>query len=400
MNNMRNEYQTLLLEFSVNNIKEYDKGKLSFSFMPAQRVYDYVDSDSSVSRISDSTLYDNKITAISGINASGKTTLLDWLAFILRLYFCNDSLLLQDHKELLDRFYDNQAICINLLYKSNGKTYSAESYIERKMEDFRFTEEIVTEYVGSVITRRSLYSSDKYKEVMRRSLLNEEQKSFLEDGKSIVFSTISKEDISRVYICDEEVHEDFGNRVVLASLIGLPYFDSSIEYVFPKGKGLFTIKRKGKSAEEVTQAKLLSMLSSGTFRGINFMGKLLNMLKYGGYILLDEIEEHFNKTIVMNIIELFMKKATNPNDAHLIFTTHYQELLDILPRNDSVYITTRNDELNLVVKNLAEFLKRNDMKKSDILFSGYYDLGTAVDYESYLSLLQNVEGFVSSKEYS
>ena len=95
---MRNECQTLLLEFSVNKIKEYDKGKLNFSFMPAQRVYDYVDSDSSVSRISDSTLYDNKITAISGINASGKTTLLDWLAFILRLYFCNDSLLLQDHK--------------------------------------------------------------------------------------------------------------------------------------------------------------------------------------------------------------------------------------------------------------------------------------------------------------
>ena len=92
-----------------------------------------------------------------------------------------------------------------------------------------------------------------------------------------------------------------------------------------------------------------------------------------------------------------MRKRTNPNGAHIVFTTHYQELLDILPRNDSVYITTRDSDGSLAVKNLAKFLKRRDVKRSDLLFSNFHDLGTAVEYRSEISLMQKIESLVNDK---
>ena len=37
----------------------------------------------------------------------------------------------------------------------------------------------------------------------------------------------------------------------------------------------------------------------------------------------------------------------NPNGAILIYSTHYSELLDIIPRNDSIYIVRKRDKLKL-----------------------------------------------------
>ena len=125
---------------------------------------------------------------------------------------------------------------------------------------------------------------------------------------------------------------------------------------------------------------------------------MFSVLRYGGYFLVDEIEDNYNKTIVMNIIEFFMRKSTNPNDAHLIFTTHYQELIDILDRNDSISIAIRTDDEKLAVRNLSQYLKRNDVKRSEILSSDYYDLGTAIDYQSYENLRKSIEMTVKQEK--
>ena len=276
--------------------------------------------------------------------------------------------------------------------------------------------------VRAYTTSCSLYSNDPQEDsafIPMKEVLGEELKNIL-----FVPLKVRKKNIGSLFLINKKngkfIEQDtvvmslFANIVSLA-LVNKMVYDRAQSRAYEVG-ALYQMSisiNKCETIEEILNDNIsivceafevhrvsVILKENGVFKFKAGIGIDENVLKYGGYILLDEIEDHFNKTIVMNIIELFMKKATNPNDAHLVFTTHYQELLDILPRNDSVYITTRNNELNLVVKNLAEFLKRNDMKKSDILFSDYYDLGTAVDYESYLSLLQNVESFVSSKEYS
>lgn len=128
-------------------------------------------------------------------------------------------------------------------------------------------------------------------------------------------------------------------------------------------------------------------LSSGTVKGVRVFSDAINVLKNGGYLLVDEIENHFNYELVASLLRLFMNKQTNPNGAVIIFSTHYSELLDELERNDSVFITKNNHGLK--VENLNFLLKRNDMKKSEVYQSNFLG-GTAPKYKSLLALQDSI----------
>ena len=112
------------------------------------------------------------------------------------------------------------------------------------------------------------------------------------------------------------------------------------------------------------------------------------VLATGGYLLVDEIENHFNKEIVMTLIRFFMDSHLNKKGGTLIFTTHYPELLDEYDRNDGISIV-RNRK-GITVENLSQLLKRNDIKKSDAYQSGMLE-GTTPVYDAYMRLKKNLE---------
>ncbi len=103
----------------------------------------------------------------------------------------------------------------------------------------------------------------------------------------------------------------------------------------------------------------------------------------GGYLIIDEIENHFNREIVATLIRLFMDERVNKNHATILFSTHYSELLDEFDRNDSIYIVKNRE--GIIAENLANVLKRNDMKKSEVYDSDYLG-GTVPSYEAYMAL--------------
>ena len=111
------------------------------------------------------------------------------------------------------------------------------------------------------------------------------------------------------------------------------------------------------------------------------------ILQSGGYLLADEIENHFNKEIVSNLIRFFMDGSLNKNGGTLIFTTHYPELLDIYDRNDGIHIV--RNQGGITAENLAEALKRNDIKKSEAYQSDILK-GTAPTYNAYLQLKKSL----------
>ena len=104
-------------------------------------------------------------------------------------------------------------------------------------------------------------------------------------------------------------------------------------------------------------------------------------------MIVDEIENHFNRELVASLLRLFLYKKTNPNGAVLIFSTHYPELLDELDRNDAVFITRSNE--GLTVDNLNTLLNRNDMKKSEVYQSNFLG-GTAPKYNALLTLQKSI----------
>ena len=124
-------------------------------------------------------------------------------------------------------------------------------------------------------------------------------------------------------------------------------------------------------------------LSSGTIKGINIFLNAIKTFEVGGYLIIDELENHFNQEIVSTLIRFYMDKKVNPKGAMLIFSTHYSELLDEFERNDNIYIVRNINGIS--AENLSNILKRNDIKKSEAYQSGYLE-GTVPMYDAYIEL--------------
>ena len=110
---------------------------------------------------------------------------------------------------------------------------------------------------------------------------------------------------------------------------------------------------------------------------------IFNGLALGWYLIVDELENHFNREIVSTLIRFYMDKKVNPKGAMLIFSTHYAELLDEFERNDNVYIVRNRG--GITAENLSVILKRNDIKKSEAYQSGFLE-GTVPMYDAYMAL--------------
>ena len=160
------------------------------------------------------------------------------------------------------------------------------------------------------------------------------------------------------------------------------YFDEKDQ------KTVIRLKFKGK--EEIVMnnpIQLNNYLSSGTVKGMITFTLAQEVLQKGGYIVVDEVENHFNKEIVTTLMRFFMDSKLNKNGGTLIYSTHYPELLDEYDRNDSIYVIRNRN--GITVENLSTILKRNDIKKSDAYQSGFLE-GTTPMYEAYMRLKKSM----------
>ena len=84
-----------------------------------------------------------------------------------------------------------------------------------------------------------------------------------------------------------------------------------------------------------------TVLSSGTVKGMSLFMEMIVVLERGGVLIVDELENHFNREIAATLIKFFLDRKVNTNGAILIYTTHYAELLDMLDRNDAIFIVKK-----------------------------------------------------------
>ena len=109
----------------------------------------------------------------------------------------------------------------------------------------------------------------------------------------------------------------------------------------------------------------------------------IQALQEGSGFIIDEIENHFHKTLVENSISMFKDKAVNKKGAVLIFSTHYCELLDLFGRNDNIWIS--KSEKQIILTNMyRDYSVRNDLLKSRKFYDDNF--GTAVSYEMLMNL--------------
>ncbi len=362
------------------------KGTCEMDFTALQRVNaDNAEKMHPIFTTGGQTYYQNSVTSFIGINASGKTTILRLISFVFRL-LNNESINTFDNHGFFDKLTNKDVVTFDVyFFTSDGSIHLLHTTVCKNKEKLYIKDEYIKSKAASKVKKKAdLFDFDGIEPNITRNNDN----AFLLDDVSICIA-LNKANKDAIVFTDMIRYTDTNQLIVSedcpAELIA--FFDPSIEYLkINKTNKDPDIKLKFINDNEIllhNMSELNKYLSSGTIKGINIFVNAISIFKTGGYLIIDELENHFNHEIVSTLIRFFMNNAINPKGATLLFSTHYAELLDEFDRNDNIFIV-RNIN-GITVDNLSELLKRNDLNKSDIYQSDYLK-GTAPMYDAYIKL--------------
>lgn len=379
-----------LLKIFIQDMPRF-KGNIDIDFITKQRVAED-DQEKLFNTFSNNytSIYTNQAISFIGLNASGKTTILKAISFVINL-LNNEALNNIKSKEILDDLSDNEKVKITSFFYNDNSVYKLETHIEKRVNQ-------VDNESKLIITEERLWEKDATKVKTKKSLFEfndsdirierNEKEQFLLNDVSVMIA-INKEKQSNFPLRDMLMWTNHNMLNILGKFPKelLTFLDPSIEYFkCDIRKKPADIRLKFYESEEIilnNPSEIEKYLSSGTIKGINvFMNALLCFIE-GGYLIVDELENHFNEEIVTTLVRFFMNPNVNRNGATLIYSTHYSELLDEYDRNDCIYIVRNRG--GIYTENLSLILKRNDIKKSEAYESGYLE-GTVPIYESYMAL--------------
>ena len=361
------------------------KEKLDLTFYAQQRVNE---DDKEVLYPLFSNIYLNPANGFIGINASGKTSVLKVILVILNM-LNNEPL---NHIEGIDILGDAKTVVFNSFF------YAEENQEIGRLETVVISKKTVTNDRQYSIISEKLWLKKAAETITRKEIVNftgktpviirNEQEEFLSEDVSIMIAYNKK----------IKEHINVANLLLFTNINVFPFpLDISPEVITFLDPTIEKLSIKKKNEKSLTYLKfknkkeivldnpieLSSYLSSGTIKGMIVFTLAKMLLQTGGYLIVDELENHFNKEIAATLMRFFMDSKLNKNGAVLLFSTHYPELLDEYERNDSIFITRNQD--GIFVENLCHILNRNDMKKSDVYQSGFLK-GTTPIYEAYMEL--------------
>lgn len=335
--------------------------------------------------------YLHSACAFIGINASGKTSVLKVVNLALSI-INNEPINHAETKSILGGakkatictcFYDKRKYVCCLETEITAKKSKTGEYIYSII-----SERLWEKPIGSVRSKKYLTDFAG----MKPTAIRNQDEIYLPDDVSFIIAHNKKvNDTVEVFSL-----LSYTNINVLPFTEDIPleviaFLDPTIEKLcFEQVDGKTFIHLKFKNEEEIilnNAVDLEQYLSSGTIKGIITFSMVKEVLQSGGYLLVDEIENHFNKEIVTTLVRFFMDSRFNKNGGTLIFTTHYPELLDEYDRNDGIYIV-RNCN-GITVENLSYILTRNDIKRSYAYQSGFLE-GTTPTYEAYIRLKESL----------
>lgn len=368
-----------ILNLKISGISMIKK-EIEIDFFAEQRVKDTY--DNMASNLFNN-IFINNIISIVGKNASGKTSILKLLRVVFSIL---NGKSLNDIEDI-DMFFRTRNNDLEIVF-SDGKDYiyKLESKISLEkiytLENrYKFEKEtIYCKKINKTINRKNMLNFEKVEKVINR----DGKEQYLQNDVSIITSITNNKKIIFMDLINS-------TNMNLLRYIGdipkeiLSFLDSNIEYIkFNEETNDALLKFNNK--KEIYLNNLLQFekyLSSGTVKGINIFVVMKYILKEGGYLIIDEIENHFNREIVNTLIRFFVDKNINKNRSTLIFSTHYSELIDEFTRTDNIYITS--NENGIEVQKLNNKIKRNDVKKSELFKTGYIK-EAAVQYEEYMNL--------------
>lgn len=376
-----------ILRITVQGLPLF-KQELDFLFYAQQRVSE--DDKESLFEMA-SNIYLHSANAFIGINASGKTSVLKAILLALNIVK-NEPINHVDAKTILGNA--KEAIFRICFLNADCKVCCLETVITAKKTK---AGEMVYSIVRECLWEKSITSVKSKKYLtdftgLEPTAIRNEDEMFLSDDVSFIIAHNKRNkewlDIYSLLSYTNVNVLPFSEEIPLEVIA---FLDPTIEKLyFEQMENKTFIHLKFRDDEEIilnNAVDLNQYLSSGTIKGIITFSMVKEVLRSGGYLLVDEIENHFNKEIVTTLVRFFMDSRLNRHGGTLIFTTHYPELLDEYDRNDGINLVRNRN--GITVENLSSILKRNDIKKSEAYQSGFLE-GTTPAYEAYMRLKKNI----------
>lgn len=109
--------------------------------------------------------------------------------------------------------------------------------------------------------------------------------------------------------------------------------------------------------------------SDGTLTWLGLIPELLTVLEQGGLIVVDELDSSLHPLISGNLVELFQDPSANRHGAQIIFTTHDTSLLGRLNR-DEVWLTSKRRDGSTELTALSDY-RSTSARRSTNLERGY-----------------------------
>lgn len=407
-----------LLKFSIEGLDLYKDHVVSMDLYASDRVSAQA---VTVHRFdgSGSGVCSQTVVGIAGLNASGKTTTLRALNFALDITrgipLDADHLVYGPLMPMIDG-----PVRVRVIFMDGDDWYLLESGISKKHAKagqgdgapfesgvrLSFVEERLWKHANKVVLKKELDDfatfKDRSTEILTRGVGGEhelvpEAKRYIPSNVSITSGLYTEHgDVTPVMNYIDSFRLPFSTPSVPTEIVRT--FDRSVEKLDVDDNGKVHLKFVDDDHERVIgQFDAVQTLSAGTIRGGRIVNSTVEVLREGGYFLVDEIENSLNKKLVETIMDLFASPVTNPRGATLIFTTHYPELLDHLDRKDCVYFTIRDENRCIRLTKYSEGLAqaaprkaRVESKKSEIFFSNLVK-GTAPKAKDVAAMRQYIK---------
>lgn len=411
----------MLIEFSVGNYRSF-KEQVTFSMVAANLVAkDKKLDENNVFEI-DKELKLLKSAAIYGANASGKSNLATALGF-MRWFMINSSKETQSTEKIgVERFKlstetEAKPSFFEIVFLMSGKRYryGFEATIEKVVSEWLFyvpksKETKLFERKLDKISVSKTYKADGIQQKTRHNALflsvsaqfNVQIAEKILDWLTNRVQLISGLDDRgyRGYTVNCLMNNENKNEIIqLLNKLDLGFGDIKVEEIevtvdswssevpdeiksiilkngARKVTTVQTMHQKFDKKVNPVSTEIFNLYvqeSEGTQKVFALAGPLVDTLKNGRVLIIDELDARIHPLISHAIVELFNSNETNPNNAQLIFMTHDTNLLNNkLFRRDQIWFTEKNRYGATDLYSLAEYKIPDDAPFESDYIQGRY----------------------------
>jgi hypothetical protein len=111
--------------------------------------------------------------------------------------------------------------------------------------------------------------------------------------------------------------------------------------------------------------------SSGTKAAFNLLAHFLAVLDHGGVIAFDELESDLHPHMLEPLLDLFSNEETNPHNAQIIFTCHSAEVLRLLQKSQIMLVEKDGQQSHAWRLDSVEGVRADDNRMAKYLAGAY-----------------------------